>query len=362
MKSILSRKLHHNHLNFSVKHFTTSEVNNNPTKWPLNWELQSVWPQSLINNECVEKFKESIEHLSDKKWTITPKYGVNKDLAFENIKHNKTQMIVGHSTYWNGMSPAASFFASIPFGMSRSEFLCWVQFGGGRKYWEDLHAPNNIFPLLAGDTGMQMGGWFPKRINTLEDFKGLKMRIEGLGGPVLERYGVKLVNAPASKLLSMLESGELDACEFATPVMDEAAGLHKTKKKFYFHYPGWHQPSAVFEFLINKDLYSTLSNQQIHMLNAASLHASMHFTLHLQAENELVIEKMVKGGVELHQFPEELLVELKKISTDVLKETMSQDKFSNEVMESYLKFLDRMSLWGPMSGKALWKWRKENIK
>lgn len=358
MRNVLYKKLQQNQLlNRSIKTFTSST---STSKWPLNWELQSVWPQSLINNECVQIFKECLENISDKQWTITPKYGVNKDKAFENIKQNKTQIIVGHATYWQGMSPAASFFASIPFGMSRSEFLSWVQFGGGRKYWEELHAPNNLHPLLAGDTGMQMGGWFPKKISSSEDFRGLRMRIEGLGGPVLERLGVKLVDAPASKLLQMLESGELDACEFATPVMDEAAGLHKTKKKMYFHYPGWHQPSAVFEFLINKDLHSTLSNQQIHMLKVASLNASLHFTLHLQSENELVLEKMMKAGVELHEFPRELLAELKVISSDVLKETMSQDKFSSEVMGSYMKYLERMSSWGPMSGKALWKWRQEN--
>ena len=173
----------------------------------------------------MHKFKESIESLSDGKWKINTNFGVNKDIAFENVKKEKTQMVIGHSTYWNDMSPAASFFASIPFGMSRSEYLSWITFGGGRKLWEKLYEPVGLYPLLAGDTGMQMGGWFPKKISSVEDFDGLKMRIEGLGGPILEKLGTKLVNAPASKLLSMLKSGELDACEFATPVMDEAAGM-----------------------------------------------------------------------------------------------------------------------------------------
>ncbi len=337
-----------------TKQFTTVE-----SKWPLKWELQSVWPKTLVNNEVVLKFKESLEALSNNKWEINPVFGVNKDKAFENIKNNKTQIIIGHSTYWNDMKPAASFFASIPFGMSRSEYLSWLNFGGGRQYWEQLYAPLNLYPLIAGDTGMQMGGWFPKKINSVEDFKDLKMRIEGLGGPILEKFGTKLVNAPASKLLAMLESGELDACEFATPVMDEAAGLHKTKKKLICHYPGWHQPSAVFEFLINNNTYKTLSKEQVAMIKAASLEASLHFTLHLQAENELVIEKFKAMGVEFHQFPDNLLKELKKISDEVLDETMKQDSFSTEVMKSYLSYLDRMSKWGPMSGSALWKWRKE---
>jgi len=220
-----------NIIKFQGKYFTehNSNLNTNKTIWPLQWEMESVWPKSLINNEVVEKFKENIESITDGKWKINVKYGVNKDIAFENIKNKKTHIIIGHSTYWKGLRPAASFFASIPFGMSRSEFLSWINFGGGRKYWEELYQPLDLFPILAGDTGMQMGGWFPKKMNKTEDFNGMKMRIEGLGGPVLEKLGLNVVNAPASKLLSMMDSGDLDACEFAVPVLDESAGK-KLKK------------------------------------------------------------------------------------------------------------------------------------
>jgi TRAP-type mannitol/chloroaromatic compound transport system substrate-binding protein len=212
-------------LNKTPSKFMTISTNQNKSKWPVEWNLESVWPKSLINNEVVDKFKENIENMTDNKWKINIKYGVNKDLAFENVQKQKTHMIIGHSTYWNGLPPAASFFASIPFGMSRSEFLAWINFGGGKHYWEKLYEPLGLFPILAGDTGMQMGGWFPKQMNSPHDFKGMKMRIEGLGGNVLEKLGLKVVNAPASKLLSMIDSGELDSCEFATPVMDESAGI-----------------------------------------------------------------------------------------------------------------------------------------
>lgn len=204
--------------NFSRKYFSTK------SNWPLQWELESVWPEKLINNECVVKFKENIENMTDGKWQINVKYGVNKDLAFNRLTKKENTIIIGHSTYWKGLPPAASFFASIPFGMSRSEFLSWVTFAGGRDFWERMYRPLNLYPILAGDTGMQMGGWFPKRINSAKDFEGMRMRIEGLGGPMLQKMGVKLVDAPAGKLLGMLENDELDCCEFAVPVMDESAG------------------------------------------------------------------------------------------------------------------------------------------
>jgi len=211
----------------SRKYFSTQ------SKWPLQWDLESVWPEKLINNECVVKFKENIENMTDGKWQINVKYGVNKDLAFNRLTKKENTIIIGHSTYWKGLPPAASFFASIPFGMSRSEFLSWVTFAGGRDFWERMYKPLNLYPILAGDTGMQMGGWFPKKINTAKDFEGMRMRIEGLGGPMLAKMGVKLVDAPASKLLSMLEKGELDCCEFAVPVMDESAGKKFLQIFFY---------------------------------------------------------------------------------------------------------------------------------
>ena len=367
MRFGVDNKILYNHRTINSKIFKLSfkyfsSIKRGESKWPQNWEVQSVWAQNLVNNEVLTKFKEILESLSNKRWTINPKFGVNKDLAFENAKAGKTQMVLGHSTYWNGVRPASSFFASIPFGMSQSEFLSWVTFGGGRAYWDALYEPLGLVPLFAGDTGMQMGGWFPKRINSIEDFNGMRMRIEGIGGPILEKFGAKLVNAPASKLLSLLESGELDGCEFATPVMDEAAGLHKCKKKLYFHYPGWHQPSAVFEYLISKDLYLSLSEEQVAMLNSATLHSGLLFTLHLQAENELVLEKMMKSGVEIHKFPDEMLLKLKETAKGVIENTMKEDKFSYEVYQSYMKYLERMALWGPMSGSAIWKWRSNKLK
>jgi TRAP-type mannitol/chloroaromatic compound transport system substrate-binding protein len=185
------------------------------------------------------------------------------------------------------------------------------------------------------------------------------MRIEGLGGPVLEKHGVKLVDAPASKLVGLLSSRELDACEFATPAMDEAAGLHKVVPKLIYHYPGWHQPSAVFEFLVNQNVWKSLTQQQQALLTAASHNASTSFTESLLAKNQIVLERMIsEHSVKMHKFPDSLLQALKKDSEKVLAEHCAGDKFSLEVMESYLKFLKQMEKWGPMSSAAMWQWRK----
>jgi len=307
----------------------------------------------------VRRFQQELQALSGGAWIVDVRYGVNKNNAFTETKEGKSHMAVGHSTYWSNTRPAATFFASVPFGMDSSEFAAWVSCGGGYELWKEHYDPHNLVPFPAGDTGTQMGGWFAKRMNSVNDFRGLRMRIEGLGGPILEKYGTIVVDAPASKLKGMLEQGELDACEFATPAMDEAAGLHKTTAKLIYHYPGWHQPSAVFEFLVNKNALASLSSQHQAVLRAAAHLANSHFTQSLLAKNRGVLDTMIAGGVELHEFPAALLSDLKKTSREVLIASCSKCEFSKKVMGSYLSFLDSAERWGPMSGAALWKWRRE---
>ncbi len=134
--------------------------------------------------------------------------------------------------------------------------------------------------------------------------------------------------------------------------------MHNSKKELYYHYPGWHQPSAVFEYLLHKDLYNSLSNEQTAILNAASIQASLYFTLHLQSENQLALERILNKGVKTHAFPDDLLETLHQLSNQTLENVCSKDPFSTEVLRSYQSFLERMRKWGPMSGSAIWKWRR----
>jgi TRAP-type mannitol/chloroaromatic compound transport system substrate-binding protein len=118
--------------------------------------MSSVWPEAFVNNDVVRKLTSSLTEISGGSWKVNVKYGVNKNTAFDDAKSGKVHMTVGHSTYWPNMKPASAFFASIPFGLGHAEFSAWISFGGGRKYWEELYAPHGLYPLPAGDTGMQM--------------------------------------------------------------------------------------------------------------------------------------------------------------------------------------------------------------
>lgn len=343
-----------------------------------------MWPETFVNNDVVRSFVEALSHLSGGEWVVDVEYGVNKDTAFERVsKGTGAHITVGHSTYeqklhhilapttanshslcafplryW-GTTPTAAFFASIPFGLGAAEFAAWVSHGGGRQLWEEHYDPYNMVPLAAGDTGMQMGGWFPKPMSQVQDFQDLRMRIEGLGGPVLQRLGTQLVAAPASKLVAMLDGGELDACEFATPMMDEAAGIHKLAKPLVYHYPGWHQPSAVFEFLVNADSMRALTLQQRALIRAAALRARTNFTQSMLAGNRVALDRFLQAGVRMHRFPTTLLEELKRLSDEVVQEHVAGHELASRVHSSYRDFQRRMEQWGPMSDAAMWSWRDQ---
>ena len=136
--------------------------------------------------------------------------------------------------------------------------------------------------------------------------------------------------------------------------------MHTCTKKLYYHYPGWHQPSAVFEYLVHNETMENLSLEQKSILVAAATNASLYFTLHLQSENELSLERMMAKGIETHEFPIELMKELYQLSKETLLEECSKDEFSLEVLKSYQAYMNRMQLWGPMSGGGIWKWRGNN--
>ena len=135
----------------------------------------------------------------------------------------------------------------------------WLHYGGGMELWEEVYQPFGVLPLAGGNTGMQMGGWFNKIIASPEDFKGLKMRLPGLGGEVLKKLGGVPVDALAGReLYGALQTGAIDAAEWVGPYNDLSLGLHQVAK--YYYYPGWHEPGSTMEFLINQQAFSTLPN------------------------------------------------------------------------------------------------------
>lgn len=182
-----------------------------------------------------------------------------------------TEMGAGASYYWQGISPAAAFFTAVPFGMNAQHIQAWLLGNDleGYKLWKEVYDPFNVIPFLAGNSGVQMGGWFNKEINTIEDLKGLKMRIPGIAGKALEKSGGAAITVPAGELYTNLERGVIDATEWVGPYHDYKLGLNKVAK--YYYTPGWHETGSQLEFIANKDAYNKLPSAFQEMMWSASM-------------------------------------------------------------------------------------------
>ena len=217
--------------------------------------------------------------------------------------------------------------------------------------WEQIYGRFNLIPAAAGNTGVQMGGWFNKQINSLGDLKGLKMRIPGLGGEVLKRAGGTPVNLPGGELYTSLQSGAIDATEWVGPYNDLAFGLYKAAK--YYYYPGWHEPGTTLEAMINKDAFNKLSKDlQSIVLNACKV-VNQDMLAEYTARNNAALHDLVnKHKVDLRQFPDDVLAKLRQLSDEVVAEVAAKDKLTKQVYESFRTFRDQVMEWHKVSEQS----------
>ena len=198
------------------------------------WKMVTTWPPNFpVLGEACNHFAQWVEEMTDGQISINV-YGGGELIpaleCFEAVSSGAVEIGSGASYYWAGRSPATQFFTTVPFGMNAQQMNSWLYCGGGQELWKELYAGYNLVPFPAGNTGVQMAGWFNKEINTIEDFKGLKMRIPGLGGKVLERAGGSAVLSAGSEIYTNLERGVIDATEWIGPYHDYNMGFHKIAK------------------------------------------------------------------------------------------------------------------------------------
>ncbi|MDI3326168.1 TRAP transporter substrate-binding protein [Pontibacterium granulatum] len=270
---------------------------------------------------------------------------------FDAVSRGTAEMGHGAAYYWKGKSVAAQFFAAVPFGLTAQEMNSWLYHGGGMELWEELYAKFGLVPGAAGSTGVQMGGWFNKEINSLEDLQGLKMRMPGLGGEVLKRAGGTPVLLPGGEIFPALQSGAIDATEWVGPYNDLAFGLYKAAK--YYYYPGWHEPGTTLESFINKEAFEALPKDlQVAVRNAIRV-ANQDMLADFTAKNNRALDQLVnQHGVELRKFPDEVLTKLKALSDEVVKEEAAKDPMAQKVYDSFIKFREQATAWHAVSEQA----------
>ena len=221
----------------------------------FSWKLVTTWPKNYPGVGLgPENFAQLVDEMSDGRLKIKV-YG-NGELipaleVFDTVSRGTVEMGHGASYYWIGKLPAAQFFTTLPFGLNAQERNAWLHFGGGLELWEKAYEPFNLIPMAGGNTGVQMGGWFNKEINTTEDLKGIRIRMPGLAGEVFTRAGGEAVLMPGSEIFTNLQTGVIDAAEWIGPYNDLTFGFHQVAK--YYYYPGWQEPGAMTCLLYTSD-------------------------------------------------------------------------------------------------------------
>ena len=266
---------------------------------------------------------------------------------------------VGHSAayYWRGKHPAFAAFATVPFGMNAIETNSWLHFGGGLELWREGYAQFNLVPFAAGNSGTQMGGWFNRELNSLADLQGLKMRIPGFGGDVIERAGGVAVNIPGNEIFTSLQTGVIDATEWVGPYNDLAFGLHTAAK--YYYYPGWHEPNAVLELMVNKEAFESLPMDMQLIIESAARAENQNLQDEYTARNNAALATLIEEhGVELRRLPDDVLAEFAIHAKQVIDELASVDEYSKRVVDSYRAFQQTVASYHEISEEAYFNIRR----
>ena len=271
--------------------------------------------------------------------------------SFDEVASGNAQAYLAADYYWIGKHPGWAAFTAIPFGLTYTEIDAWCKFGGGQELWEELGDQFGIQPFAAGNTGVQMGGWFNKEINSVDDFKGLKMRIPGQGGDVMGKLGVSTVALPGGQIYENLVSGAIDATEWVGPYNDYFLKLYEAAK--YYYWPGMHEPGAQLTFGANKSWWGTLSKTDQEILRAACNEENSLTMAETNANNGAYLARLINDhGVELREFNDDIYTAFGKAAQEVIEEAKSHSDLSARIMTAVEKARLELGGWTKLSDMA----------
>jgi len=268
--------------------------------------------------------------------------------SFDAVSSGAADMYHGAEYYWQGKSKGYNFFTAVPFGMNAAELNAWIYHMGGQQLWDELSAKFGIKPLLCGNTGVQMGGWFNREINTLDDLKGLKMRMPGLGGEVLSRLGASTVTLPGGEIFQALQSGTIDATEWVGPWNDLAFGFYRVAK--YYYWPGFHEPGSGLALGVNMNVWRSLTKSQQAILATACMAEDDFSLAEYNAENARALRTLIEQhGVQFKRFSDEVFRALGKVSADVVRQAGETDALTKRIYESFKASMKDTAKWTTIS-------------
>ena len=320
-----------------------------------NWKMVTTWPKDFPGlGTGANQLARYVETLSGGQIKVTV-YGGGELVpaleSFDAVSRGTAEMGHGAAYYWKGKSNATQFFASVPFGLTAQELNGWIYYGGGQQLWDELYREFGLKPFMAGNTGVQMGGWFNRKISSLSDLKGLIMRMPGLGGEVLKEVGATPKLLPGGEIFTALQSGAIDATEWVGPYNDLAFGFYKIAK--FYYYPGWHEPGTGLECFVNLKAYEALPKDLQQAVEIACQAANLDMLAEFTARNGDALSTLVnKHGVTVLPFPPDMLKRLKTISDEVVGSVAENDRMTNKVYSSFASFRSKVTGWTNLSELA----------
>ena len=319
------------------------------------WKMVTTWPPGFpVLQKGAERFADNIRAMSNGRLDIKVYAGgelIPPLQVFDAVSQGSVEMGHGSAYYWAGKVPEAQFFSTVPFGMTARGMNAWLYDGGGLELWREIYKPFHVIPFPLGNTGVQMGGWFNKEINSLEDIKGLKMRIPGLGGKVLAKAGGNPILLAGSEVYTALERNTIDATEWIGPYHDQRLGLYRAAKHYY--YPGWHEPGTVLELTINQRAWESLPTDLQAIISNAAQAENLRMLSEMEQKNMAALDELRKReGIEIHRLPNEVLSRLKTLTNETLIEEAERDPKFKRVYDAYQNFRKKNDAWSAISENA----------
>ncbi len=324
-------------------------------KSKFRWKMVTTWPPRFpVFQTGAEAFAKKVKIMSGGQLSIqvfaggelVPPLGV-----FDAVTSAAVEMGHGAAYYWAGKAPEAQFFTSAPFGFTAQQMNSWMYYGGGLDLWREIYSGFNLVPFPAANTGVQMGGWFNKKINSIEDLKGLKMRIPGLGGKVMSKAGVNVVLLPGGELYTALERGVIDALEWVGPYHDLKIGFHRAAK--YYYYPGWQEPGSLLELIVNKKKWDSLPKELQQIVSTAAAEANLLSLAELEVKNSAALRDLTaKYKVKVLKYPDDVIRKLRSLANETYEQTSKQNKKFGRVYTAFKTFANQIKPWTEMSERA----------
>lgn len=319
------------------------------------WKMATAWPKGLPGSGSGAILTARIIETLSKGRIRVKVYGAgeicNAFDIFDVVSSGDAEL--GHATgyYWAEKHPLCQIFSSVPFGMNPFETMAWLDYGGGQVFWDELYDRFNLKPFAAGNTGIQMGGWFNKEINDIKDFQGMKIRFLGIGARILEKIGAIPVKAPVSEILFLLKSGQIDAADWIAPFDDLRIGLQKAAR--YYYWPGWHEPGTIGELIINKELFDKLDEDLQDIIKQAAYAVYMDMWTEYTANNGDALSNLLDvHKVVLKRFNDKTLLQLSEMANIVLNEIAAIDDLSAKTIKSYNDFKKKCMAWNQIGEES----------